>query len=602
MVTKAHDKKLPQAVRRLSAILGQYIIMYNQIMECCQQNLQVQKTVWLDDILNAVILRIIELKHQLEKLEGSRFQFLGYGLIEVHHTVYDIEMTEIPKQLTRPKHVQAKLVDIFTRVKEKREEEQIAQETAEEEKDKPVETKHDWWDAEANEETSDKEPVEEENIPETVIDYYHKSWDLYDVWETMDVKERHVDIINLEDAIMQVQLEVLPEVDEHMRKELRKLKLALKNDYERNEEEMPVNLTKRSRRKRAKKTSKSEFNEKLFDMIESLIQQGFVLEYPKKKLEDFIGDSNFGGEDLRSQTLPALPFHFEIRQYWWERCRDVTHGMRKILLVGPDCSGRTNLIYALASINDAVLFQLDPYNVQGGLQSAPFLKRLVNMVVTCAKALQPSVIRIKHVEKLFYSKIPPAEADMNLKIIKYYFITKFMKNISKTDNITVIGTCTEPWLAKTSALLQQFPDVLLMPNNGYSLVVQVLKEWVYRNKVIPADLNVSNLAHSLQGYSFGYIQDALDKFMSADRIIKIAAYGLSPMEVFDFILADKTQTKIDYDKYLNWYNDKTAQGRKEMKHLEEQRQFQAAFEKYVTMKKKKAKSAPSSTTPSYTGL
>nr|XP_049694857.1 IQ and AAA domain-containing protein 1-like [Helicoverpa armigera] len=406
----------------------------------------------------------------------------------------------------------------------------------------------------------------------------------------MDVKEKHVDKINLNDAIMQVQLEVLPEVDEEMRLELRKLKQALKNDYITNEEEMPVNLTKRPKRKRVKKAPKSKFDDKVVDMIENLIEQGFILEYPKQKLEDFIGDPNFGGEDLRAQTLPASPFHFEIRQYWWERCRDVSCGFRRMMLVGPDCSGRTNLIYALASINDAVLFELDPYNVQGDSQSATFLKRLVKMVVICARALQPS--------------IPPEEADMNLKIIKTYFVTKLFKTINKADNITVIATCTEPWLATASALLKQFPEVLLLPNSGYSLVVQVLKEWVYRNKVIPADLNVSNLARALQGYSFGYLQDALDKFMSADRIVKIAAYGLSPMEVYDYFLEDTTQATVDYDKYLIWYNEKTAQGIKEVKYLEDQREFNAAFEKYVTkkQKKKKAKSAPSSATPSFTGL
>ncbi|PZC71535.1 hypothetical protein B5X24_HaOG213179 [Helicoverpa armigera] len=654
--------------------------MYNQMIECCQQNLQVQKTAWLDSILNAVILRIIELKHHLEKLEGSRFQFLGYGLIEVHHTVYDIGMTKIPKRLTRPAHIQAKLEDIFAGVKEKRMMAQIEEEAAETvDTEKPVE----WWDAETNgETTSNKEPSKKDNIPEALqmtrkyvalimahektrqvitwdkhrkltremwekdlmgelkpkarpevrkrsanlihtvfrvyfklkrerierckrdellglnlcdapifgvqqeqaevmlknrsklyekhekkhlehrnklkdeymknkkavlceelrdqiiewfiewfesvqffydlpkegsvaifrgeipepfdwlkentalalkkeadkkkspqdaIDYYHKSWDMFDIWETMDVKEKHVDKINLNDAIMQVQLEVLPEVDEEMRQELRKLKQALKNDYKTNEEEMPVNLTKRPKRKRVKKAPKSKFDDKVVDMIEKLIEQGFILEYSKQKLEDFIGDPNFGGEDLRAQTLPASPFHFEIRQYWWERCRDVSCGFRRMLLVGPDCSGRTNLIYGLASINDAVLFELDPHNVQGGSESASFLKRLVKMVVTCARALQPSVIRIKHVEKLFYSKIPPEEADMNLKIIKTYFVTKLFKTINKADNITVIATCTEPWLATASALLKQFPEVLLLPNSGYSLVVQVLKEWVYRS-------------------------------------------------------------------------------------------------------------------------
>lgn len=39
-----------------------------------------------------------------------------------------------------------------------------------------------------------------------------------------------------------------------------------------------------------------------------------------------------------------------------------------------------------------------------------------------------------------------------------------------------------------------------------------------------------------------------------------------------------------------------------MQHLEEQKAFKAAVEKYTAKNKKKAKSAPGSTTASYTGV
>ncbi|CAD0197342.1 unnamed protein product [Chrysodeixis includens] len=502
------------------------------------------------------------------------------------------------------------------------------------------------------------------SLLQEVLVVYHKAWDYFDDKETLDVKEKFVHRIDVEDALKDAKFEVLPEVDEYMRyslfifsiriydgetggtggasgwvpsammvilcnvassvllvvcnrdsrsknpscgpahttpkNELVILKRALKQDYITNGEAMPVNVTKPIKGEKKPKPIKQELTDKVVDIIEKLVLQGFIQEYPKIKMEDFIGDPNFGGEDLRSQIRPALPYNFEIRSYWWERCREVTLGYRKILLVGAKFSARSILVKVMASINDAVLFELNPRTVQGEMAAAPFLKRLIDNLVACAKALQPSVIHIKHVQKLFYTKTPPEEAEMNLGLLKTYFINKLMKKIKKTDKITVVGTCTDPWLAKSSALLKQFPTVLLLPNSNYSLVLQILKDWIVRHKVLPPDFNVSNLAYVLQGYTYGYLNQALEEFMSAERIAKIAAFGLNPMEVYNFILQNETETKVEYDKFLNWYTDKTPWGIKEAKHIQEQKEFMAAVEKYS--KKKKPKSAASSATPSNTGL
>ena len=40
---------------------------------------------------------------------------------------------------------------------------------------------------------------------------------MYDVYETLDVKVKYVDRLDVEDVITEVKLEVLPEADESMR-------------------------------------------------------------------------------------------------------------------------------------------------------------------------------------------------------------------------------------------------------------------------------------------------------------------------------------------------------------------------------------------------
>ncbi|KAF9799062.1 hypothetical protein SFRURICE_008572 [Spodoptera frugiperda] len=812
-VVKAHDATLFEAVRRLSGVLGEYMVVYNHLIECCHQNLQVQKTAFIDNIIKALVSRIFELKAELEKLEGSRFQFIGHGLIAVHHTVFDIDLTAIPLQVGRPEHIQEEFDKILARVKEMKE---VVEEVEEEEEKEEIEQprvqfldlwgfevkdeepvfkakevdlnipeevrktreylalilaheksrqvikmvkknqirremwvkeltgtlqpparyeirerssqlickvfreyfklkrqrikdckrdqllginicdsptldlqranadkmlidrsklrgiyekewiKHrdkireevfkskqakicdelrdqirewflQWFDAvrffydipkegpvaifngnvpdpedwyEQNEAQMMKNAANKKKSPQDlkfekleakkqekmlkqkelmknksealllkkmmknptmhpgykfpvsktvqnlkdVIDYYHQSWDIYDIWGTNDVKEKH---------------------------ELKKLKQALSEDYKNLEKEIPKDVTKPMKKEKQKKIIRVELNDNIRKMIEELALQDIIVEYPRVKLKDFLGDPNFGGEDLRRLIVPTFPFNYEIRAFWWERCRDVSHGFNRILLVGPRTSGKTILVKTLASMNKAVLFDLDPDKIQGDLQTAPFLKRLMKMVVTCAKVLQPCVIHVKHVQKLFYIKTPTEDVDMNYVLIKKYFVQYLVKNISKTDNITIV--------------------VLLLPDNTYSQVVLLLEAWVIKYEVIPANLNVTNLAHTLRGYSFGYLKDALERFMSADRIIKIAAYGLTPLEVLNYILEDESAELVEYDKYLKWYHEKTAPGMKEAKHLQEQLDYRAAFEKYVTKAKKEAKSAPSSATTSNAG-
>ncbi|KAH9630009.1 hypothetical protein HF086_001479 [Spodoptera exigua] len=640
------------------------MVIYNQLIECCHQNLQVQKTVFIDNIIKALVSRILELRAALEKLEGSRFQFIGHGLTEVHHTVFDIDMTAIPLEEGRQKHIQKEFDKILAKVKEIKEyveeeelwgikleddepvfkakevdlsipeelrktreylalilahektrqvmkmmkKRQLRRETwvkeltgtlqpparyeirersskliskvfrayfelkrrrikdckrdqllginicesqkfyiqrnnadkmlhdrsklrgiyekewikqrnkikenilkykqakiCDELRDQirewflqwfdavqffydipkegsiaifkgDVPSPEDWYEenetrlqkiaADKKKNTQDmkfeakrqeaflkreellkkrsealllkkmmKNPLTHPgyNFPisktiqklKDIIDYYHQSWDIYDVWETKEVKEKFVHEVDMSNAIIEVSFEVMPKVDEDMRKELTQLKQALIEDYKNLEREMPIDMTKPIiKREKKKKIARIELNSKVKKMIEV--------------------------------SLPTFPFNFEIRAYWWERCREVNHRFHRILLVGPKGSGKDILVKVLASINDAVLFELDPYKVQGSLQSAVYLKKLAKRIVSCTRVLQPCVVHIKNVEKLFYKK--------------------------------------------------------------------------------------------------------------------------------------------EYDKYLKWYHEQTVPGMKEVKHLQEQLNFRAAFEKYVLKIKNKPKSVPSNAT------
>ncbi|XP_030024829.1 IQ and AAA domain-containing protein 1-like isoform X2 [Manduca sexta] len=851
--TKAHENTLCEEVHHLSGVLGQYMAVYSDAEDCYRHNLQLQKTSYMVEVIKAVVSRMLELKHDLQKFENSNLQFFGTGIIQARLTTYDIEMMNISAKIKRPKAVQTMIEEAMIKAKEIMEsnlheakdehaieevpvktrnwwetdeieeateepveiEEQLSEETLRKreiiamiqahEKSRQVltrvrhrEVKRELWEKELNGTLRPPAPIElrersakliqkvlrayfelkrkkledckrdellglrlcggqdlllkqdEENyrtelynqyseewkisrnnmkqqflkrrsealkedyrdyirawfqqwfnqvqyihgIPKPneggiatilreevlsptewvdehkkyleekitnknktatqkkyekleakrekmmqkkeelmkkkmeadflkklkknpnlhpgydyppskktehvikAIEHYKKDWDAYDSTNAVEIKVKSVKELDIDHACMEAKLEILSVVDEEMRRELKILRRALKTDYENEGEKMPEDIKKSSKRRERKRKRKAIDKKIIAEKIEDLAIRGFVKEYPLIKFEDFMGDPNFVGEDLRCQYKQAFPHHGDIRRIWWDRCREMAHGFHKILLVGPKGSGKTRLVHVMASVNDAVLFVIDPENLPAEFLTAVYLQQLVNSIATCAKAVQPSVIYIKHVQRLFYAKVPAEEQDMDLDLLKRYFTKILFKKINKTDKVTIIGSCIDPWTTKSKNMFKQFQSVVLLPHTSYSVVLKLLQNWVISNSVIPKDLNINSLAYMLQGYNFGYLKDALNNFLTAERIVRIAAYGLYPQEIYDYIIQDDNQSVAEYEKYLKWYTEKTTWGIREKKHLEEQKEFQDLVKKFAEKdKKKKPKVISSVSTP-----
>ncbi|KAJ0178606.1 hypothetical protein K1T71_005381 [Dendrolimus kikuchii] len=432
------------------------------------------------------------------------------------------------------------------------------------------------------------------------IAHYNSIWSDLDQTNTMAVKEKSVEAMDFNDVCTEVKIKAIVVADEAMRREVKKLKTALKEDYLRNDKKMLEPMRVKRKREKKKPKIKTTLSQPLVDELENLAQKGFIKECPKTKLQDFLGDPNFAGEEFRCNYEAAYPFNAETRDVWWEICRDMSHGFHKVLLVGPKGNGKTTLVHALANVNDAILFELDLSLIPKEMIIAPYLQLITNSVAACARAVQPSVIHIKHVQRLFYNRVPQSEADYNLRAVNTFWIKKLFRKLQKSDKITVIGTCIDPWLANSKTLLKQFPTVILLPNVTYSATVQLLNNWVIEHPVLPGDFDIQSLAKVLQCYSFGYLKKSLEDFMSAERTVKAAVNGLLPIEVYNYILGNGFEEKIDYEKYKKWYAEKTHWGRKEQKHVEEQREFKRVMQELAEKAKKKkqpllASSASSST-------
>ncbi|XP_049870325.1 IQ and AAA domain-containing protein 1-like [Pectinophora gossypiella] len=448
-----------------------------------------------------------------------------------------------------------------------------------------------------------KYPISKEtNRVLDALQKYHTIWDQYDKLETLDVKKGFIKEIDMENVYAEVKTFLRPAVDDDMRIEQKKLKTALIDEYETFEEEMPMNVPQNFPKIKNPKINKVKIGKNVSEQMVDLALKGFLKEYPPTKLKDFKGEPNFAGDDLRCNLIRALPYGGETRNLWWENCREVGNGFRKILLVGPTGSGKTVLVHVMATANNAVLFEIHPRQFDE-YTTTTVLQDLIKNIISSAKAVQPAIIYIRHIQLLFYKKWPTYEPELNVDLLRTFLVKKLCKRFNKSDKVTIIGSCVDPWLTN-NRLLKQFPTIIMMPNTTYTTTRLFLAEWVINNRMIPADFDVSCLAHVLQGYTFGYLKRMLEIFLSADRIAKIAAYGLFPPEIYDFVIQDEEATKVEYDKYLEWYSQKTPWGKKEKHHLEEQLEFQAISKKYEekAKKKKKTQSTASSAASSYSTL
>ncbi|XP_050343835.1 IQ and AAA domain-containing protein 1-like, partial [Nymphalis io] len=381
------------------------------------------------------------------------------------------------------------------------------------------------------------------------IQNYYDNWSEIDNGEANEAKQKCVQKIDEEYLCMEAKLEICNSIINDMIEEFKLLKKSLKQEYEKNGEQIPNPKKEKMKLKKKERKVKEKIRDDLQDILTDLAIRGYLKEYPKMNFENFIGDVSYAGADLRCKLISTVPFAGEIRAVWWERCREVIHGFRRILVVGPRESGKTTLVHIMATVNDATLYELDPFKIEVENTKLDYLQKLIDSIVTCAKTTQPSVIYIRHIERLFYTKVPPEEIYKNFGLIKKFFIKKLFKKINKQDNITII-------------------------------VHLILRNWSLNNRIVPHNFDIQSLAHALRGYPFGYIVKKLDNFLTAERIVHIAAFGLNSREIYNFFLEDGNDSLINYEKYLKWYTSKTHWGQLEQKCLEERREFQIIVQKW----------------------
>ncbi|CAG5041216.1 unnamed protein product [Parnassius apollo] len=525
---KAHDRTCCEAAHRLGGVLVKYMALYNDSLDCLQQNLQVQKTSYIEDVVKAITARILELKHHLRKLESHNYQFLGNCLIQHMLTFDNADLKDIPSKIKRSERMQAMIDEVLLRAAEEKEGTLYKEE---ENTPPPENIDENWWEVDEEDNDIIKEAV------------------------TSEVNE-----IFSEESMKRIELIKLIQSHERSRQVIRSMtKQKLKKE-----------MWEKELRGTLKPQAKFEAKERAARLIQNVFRAYFKIkrnQIIQRKVDEalhinsckkFVPVQKNKNDEIKEQRLNKKKYYENERA---ANCEELKAIYLKKEQDNISEDYRELIRYWFWKWFEEVKFFYDiPKEEHGG--SALIFKEEVPT---------PSEWKLQYEAHLEKKKANKNKT--GLQVIKNYKKNWQDLDYREAEGVKV-GYVKD--VDKTNAYMDVKLEILKTVDEDMS------------NRIVPRNLNLQSVAQVLQGYSFGYLKEALNSFLTPENIVKIAAYGLSPQELVDYITRDGSEETADYKKYRQWYTDYTTWGKKEAKRLKDDKDFELVVEKFEK-KKKKAK-------------
>ncbi|KAI5646974.1 ATPase family associated with various cellular activities (AAA) domain-containing protein [Phthorimaea operculella] len=431
-----------------------------------------------------------------------------------------------------------------------------------------------------------------------------EAWESYQTqWRNIDINDPTLDVMRgyimnlvIENKYQEVNLELRAIIDEMMRLELKVLKAALKRDYESIKTKIPI--TKKRKRPKKEKPPKKDKTVPA-KVFQRLVDAGIVMKYPRTTLEEYWGDRNYAAADQRAilwtPTFPP-PNIGDVQEQIRIRCL-LTLGatcpkmVRSQLLVGPRGSGKHTLAYAIATETNSILINLSPYHIYNKMPGNKGLRQMVHLVNKVSRIFQPTVVLVADVDKVFYKKVPKEEKAFDPTRISKALYKDIIRGLKPVDKVMVIGTASEPWLAKTNKMKKAFPFGILLPKSDYGSISYILTKVLMKYHGISRDFNVHGLAQVLRGYDINSIRKNIERVLNGKRIAELKYNPLEPIEIVESILQDENAIctdDYDYEFYKSWYHSYSSFGVKEDEYmfiLQKQLEFKEKKEKNAKKKK-----------------
>ncbi|XP_053873657.1 IQ and AAA domain-containing protein 1-like [Malaclemys terrapin pileata] len=374
----------------------------------------------------------------------------------------------------------------------------------------------------------------------------------------------------------EVEKELRLQVDELMREELQRLKLAVDRDDGKSRR-----AKKSGKKQKGKKGGKKEKDltpdRTLDSLYEELVLQGILKQAQHVQLADYTGDFCYLGTTLRMAGIEPTPSVMDIRQnialYAILRLGSPTlHEMaplvKSVLLAGPAGTGKKMLVHAVCTETGANLFDLSPDNLVGKYPGKAGLSMLMHVVFKVARLMQPSVIWIGNAEKTFYKKVPKEEKQADPKRLKRD-LPKALKLLKPEDRVLLIGTSDKPYAADVKTLCKAYERILLLPRPDYASRYVTWQRLIKKHGgTITTALDVSALAKLSDGYSQGHMARAVQMALTERRLLQMPKKPLRAGEFLQ-LLAKADPMYSEEEKTLQDWYVKTPLGKKRLKAAQE---------------------------------
>ncbi|KFM70795.1 IQ and AAA domain-containing protein 1, partial [Stegodyphus mimosarum] len=436
---------------------------------------------------------------------------------------------------------------------EKTSEMEDAKETKSEKSSKSSKSKDDKAMKEAKgKEEKGKEQMEEEEqagfklktskyIPDLIQlnEEYQKVWAHYEPVNFDKYDPKIVEEEVMKDVVLIVRLQV----DEKMRMELLQLTEALQKDTKKK-----AKGAKKQKQKGKKEKGKKEKDltpeRTLESLIEELIIEGIIVDYPKCTLSEFVGDYNISGSLQQSSTTPDMdpfPCLGDIRKTVIEYCilpmgSEDIHSkgafVKSVLFAGPHGVGKKSLVYAIANEIGAVMMNLSAENIQGKYPGKEGLQMLLHLVSKVGRLVQPTVIYIKDAENYFWKKKPPTTTLSESGRLKKE-LPKFVKKIGASDRILVCGTTVLPFDVDLKGMGASYEKIICILKPDYKCRRCLWREMILKHHgSITPKLNISVLSNISDGFTAGDIKKTVQSVLTRRRL---AFQKKIPLSTLDFI-------------------------------------------------------------------
>ena len=315
---------------------------------------------------------------------------------------------------------------------------------------------------------------------------------------------------------------------------------------------------------------------------------------------------------------PAYPPHIppsfqQLRAFFTEQCilplgSAFVHStqaapLRSLLLYGPAGSGKTLVAKSIAHESGSVWFDLSARNVEKKLGTKAEVAKLVHLIFTVARELQPSVLYMDEVDRVFGSAKSKKSAGELSKLRA--LVLQHAATLERSDRVLIVGCCRNPHSDRVEVkeLLDLFGPaaggkVVLMPLPDYSARRKLWAYFIQQTGLSLTALergrsfDLDALALTSEGYSAGCIQQAVLSTLPQRRVAKLLELdrGLDSSELITALSQTSYTYKAEYQSNVAWLEQVTGvRDRRKIREAAEQKDRAAQDEDVKAAKPAKKK-------------